>query len=131
VSRDLADLTDLHVLILGALWAQGTATIAEVHAAIRHRTDATTKTIATLLGRLEQRGLETHQIVGREGVYRALIGRREVLVARMGGMLASFFGAEDAAVGGGARVVGDEVREGDAARLRDLLRRAEQAVEER
>jgi predicted transcriptional regulator len=129
VSRDLADLTDLHLLILGALWTQESATIAEVHSAIQHRSDATTKTIATLLGRLEQRGLVTHQIVGREGVYRALVGRREVLVARMGGMLSSFFGAEDPEVGAG--ILGHAARDGDADRLRELLRRAERTVDDR
>jgi predicted transcriptional regulator len=134
VSRDLADLTDLHLLILGALWAQGTATIAEIHAAIRHRTDAAPKTIATLLARLEQRGIVTHHITGREGVYRALVGRRAVIVARMGGMLGSLFAAEEGAVGAasvGAAAVGAEVRDGDAERLRALLRRAERAVDER
>jgi BlaI family transcriptional regulator, penicillinase repressor len=126
VPRDLADLTDLHLLILGALWTSREATIAEIHAAIRHRTDAAPKTIATLLGRLEQRGIVTHRIVGREGVYQALVGKRDVLVARMGGMLGSLFAAEERAVG--AAAVGDEVRDGDAERLRALLRRAEQTV---
>lgn len=128
--RDLADLTDLQLLILGALWTSGEGTIADIRAGVRHRSDASTKTIATLLARLEQRGLVTHQLVGREGVYRALVGRREVLLARMGGMLGSFFGAEDAMAGAGAAAVtADEVHQGDAERLRTLLRRAERDID--
>ena len=127
---ELAELTDLHLLILGALWTAGEATIAEIHAAIRHRSDASSKTIATLLSRLEQRGFVVHHMVGREGVYRALVDRREALVARVGGLLGSFFAAEEDGVGAAAVHAG-EVQQGDAERLRELLRRAERDLEER
>ena len=126
-ARDLGELTDLHLLILGALWTREQATIAEIHAAIRHETDAAPKTIATLLGRLEQRGLVSHRIAGREGVYRARVTRREVLVARIGTMLASLFAAEDATA---AAVRPQDVRTGDAERLRALLRRAERDLDD-
>ena len=127
--RELAELTDLHLLILGALWTGGESSIAAVHAAVRHRADVTPKTIATLLGRLEQRGLVTHRIVGREGVYRALVRRRDVLVARMGGMLGALFAAEDAPASGAAALARRDARAGDAARLRELLRRAERDID--
>jgi BlaI family transcriptional regulator, penicillinase repressor len=128
---ELAELTDLHLLILGALWTSGEATIAEIHSAIRHRSDASPKTIATLLSRLEQRGFVVHHMVGREGVYRALVDRREVLVARVSGLLGSFFAAEEDGVVGAAAVRADEVEPGDAERLRVLLKRAEQDLDAR
>jgi predicted transcriptional regulator len=127
---ELAELTDLHLSILGALWTAGEATIAEIHAAIRHRSDATPKTIATLLSRLEQRGFVVHHMVGREGVYRALVDRRDVLVARVGGLLGSFFAAEEDGVGAAA-IRADEVQPGDTERLRELLRRAERDLDVR
>jgi predicted transcriptional regulator len=127
---DLSELTDLHLLILGALCAGGEMTIAQVHAAVRHRGTAAAKTIATLLLRLEQRGLVTHRLEAREGVYRALVTRRELLVARVSGMLGSLFAAEEGAAEGPAAVAPDEVQDGDAQRLRELLRRAERDLDE-
>ena len=100
--RDLTDLTDLHLLILGVLWTAGEATIARIHATIGQRHDVSQKTIGTLLGRLEKRNLVSHSTVGREGVYRPLVTRRQVLVSRVGGALASVFAAEDDAVGSAA-----------------------------
>ncbi|AHG93572.1 Penicillinase repressor (plasmid) [Gemmatirosa kalamazoonensis] len=125
---ELAELTDLHLLILGALWAGGEATIADVHAAVRHRADVAPKTIATLLGRLEQRGFVTHRLNGRQGVYHALVRRRDVLAARVEGMLASLFAAEDGR--SGAVRARTDVRPVDATRLRELLRRAERGLDE-
>ncbi len=121
---DLSDLTDLHLMILGALWTLGKGTIAEVHAAIGGDQEVTSKTIATLLGRLEKRGVVTRETVGREGVYRANVTRRAVLVARIGGALAAVFAAEES-VAGAAAVSRTHAREGDDEKLRALLRRAE------
>ena len=127
--RDLSDLTDLHLLILGALWATGEATIAQIHSAIGERHDVSTKTIGTLLSRLEKRKLVSHTTVGREGVYRPLVTRREVLVSRVGGVLASVFAAEDDAIGAAA-LRKKHIREDDREILLELLKRAERDVKE-
>lgn len=127
---DLSELTDLHLLILGALWTLGKATIAQVHEAIADEANVTTKTIATLLGRLEKRGLVVREAGGREGVYRAAVTRRAVLVARVGATLSAVFAAEDGAVGASA-VRRKHTREGDADKLIELLRRAEKDVKTR
>ena len=126
--RDLADLTDLHLLILSALWASGEATIAQIHASIGERHDVSQKTIATLIGRLEKRKLVSHVTVGREGVYRPLVSRREVLVSRVGGVLASVFAADDAV--GTAAVRRKHVRADDSDKLIELLKRAERDMKE-
>ena len=46
--RDYNDLTDLHPAILGVLWVQRTATIADIHEAIGDRMGVSRKTVATL-----------------------------------------------------------------------------------
>ena len=121
---DISDLTDLHLLILGALWSLGKGTIAEIHAVIATEQDVSTKTIGTLLGRLEKRGVVSRETVGREGMYRPNVTRRTVLVARIGGALSAVFAAEEAATGATA-VTRKHTREGDDEKLRALLRRAE------
>ena len=120
---DLTDLTDHHLLILGALWTLGKGTIAEIHAAIRADHDITTKTIGTLLGRLEKRGVVSRETAGREGVYRPNVTRRAVLVSRIGGALSAVFAAEEEV--GSAAVSRKHVRAGDDEKLRALLKRAE------
>jgi BlaI family penicillinase repressor len=122
---DLRDLTDHHLLILGALWTMGKGTIAEIHDAISGEHEITTKTIATLLGRLEKRGVVSKETVGREGVYEPNVTRRAVLVSRIGGALAAVFAAEDDKAIGTAAVSQRHVREGDDEKLRALLKRAE------
>ena len=126
--RDLRDVTDLHLQILSALWARKEATIAQIYAAIGPRADVTPKTIATLLGRLVRRKLVARRKDGREGVYRALVTRREVLLSRVGGVLASVFAADEAV--GSAAVRSRDVRAGDSKRLIELLQRAERDVKD-
>ena len=127
---DLSDLTDLHLLILGALWASGQATIAQIHLAIGDRAPVSAKTIGTLLSRLDKRRVVTHTMDGREGVYRPLVTRREVLVARVGTALASMFAAEDDVLGTAA-VRRKDIHPDDAAELIDLLKRAERDVKKK
>jgi BlaI family transcriptional regulator, penicillinase repressor len=123
---DVSDLTDLHLLILGAIWARDECSIADVHEAIGSR-GVSTKTIATILSRLEKRKLVSHRMKGREGIYRALVTRKEVLVSRVGGVLESLFAAEEG-VTGAAALNRKDVRDGDSKRLVELLRKAEQDV---
>ncbi|MBI2795340.1 MAG: BlaI/MecI/CopY family transcriptional regulator [Gemmatimonadetes bacterium] len=120
---DARDLTDLHVAILAVLWDRGEATVAEVQQALRGRTPVARKTVATLLARLEERGVVRRRSEGREGVYRAAVKRRAVLMDRMMRLLGAAFDVAPAA--GAPRIVASgEVRRGDAARLRALLRKA-------
>ncbi len=124
---DLSDLTDLQLLILGVLWKSLEATIGDISGAIGERTRTSTKTVATILGRMEKRGLVARRVVGRENVYRPLVTRRKVLVSRVGATLASVFAVDDG-VPGTAAVSRKEVDADDADRLIDLLKRAERDV---
>lgn len=128
--KDLTDLTDLHLLILGALWSSGASTIAQIHSAVGEKHNVSAKTIATLLGRLEKRELVSHVTAGREGVYRPQVSRREVLVSRVGSTLASVFAAEDEAVGTAA-VRKKHTHADDREILLELLKRAERDVKGR
>ncbi len=124
---DLSDLTDLQLLILGVLWKSLEATVAGISAAIGERTGTSTKTIATILGRMEKRGLVARRLVGRENVYRPMVTRRKILVARVGATLASVFAVDDG-IPGTAAVSRKEVDVDDADRLIELLKRAERDV---
>jgi predicted transcriptional regulator len=118
------DLTDLQLAILGVLWERGECAIGQVHAALRGHRKVSRKTVATLLSRLEQRGMVRHWREGKESVYEATVPRRTVLVKRMAALLGVLFDTSTGAVTPHALDRSD-VRAGDVARLRKLLRKAE------
>ena len=125
---DYSDLTDLQLMILSALWDRREATIGELYEALEPRNGVARKTIATLLSRLEKRGLVKHRFEGREGVYRAAVTRRKVTLSRMTGVLGALFDPKGASAA--AAVSRDDVRSGDVERLRALLRKAERDLED-
>lgn len=60
------------------LWDAGEGTVAEVRAALSDERDRALTTIATMLSKLEKRGVVTHRIEGRQFVYRPLVSEAEV-----------------------------------------------------
>ena len=122
------DISDLQLRILALLWERRTASVAQLFDELRADVSVSRKTVATLLSRLEERGLVAHSLVGRENVYHATVSRRRVLVARLRSMLAPLFPshAESLGVHG---VDGGELRPGDAKRLVRLLQQAQRDLE--
>lgn len=70
-------LGDLQIAILRVLWDEGEATVARVTEAIAGKRRAPT-TIATMLSKLERRGIVAHRVEGRQFVYRARVSEQEV-----------------------------------------------------
>jgi predicted transcriptional regulator len=127
--RDYNDLTDLHLAILGVLWARRAATIAEIHDAIGDRMGVSRKTVATLLSRLERRELVRHRQEGQVSVYTSTVKRRTVLLSKLSGLLGALFDVPEQA-GTAQMLRPSDVKAGDAERLRALLRRAERDIRE-
>lgn len=71
-------LGDLQLRIMKALWSHPDATVADVLAALGPKTDLAYTTIATMLRKMEERGLVAHRVDGRAFLYRAIIGEAEV-----------------------------------------------------
>lgn len=70
-------LGDLQVAILRVLWDEGEATVARVTEALPGKRRAPT-TIATMLTKMERKGLVDHRVDGRQFVYRAQLSEQEV-----------------------------------------------------
>jgi predicted transcriptional regulator len=60
------------------LWARREATVADVHKALADERDLAYTTIATMLRKMEARGLVKHRPDGRSFVYRAVVGEEAV-----------------------------------------------------
>ncbi len=71
-------LGDLQLRILQSLWARPDSSVAEVHAELKPERDLAYTTVATMLRKMEARGLVAHREEGRSFLYRALVAAEEV-----------------------------------------------------
>ena len=71
-------LGDLQLRILQSLWAKPDASVADVHAELKPERDLAHTTVATMLRKMEARGLVTHREEGRSFLYRAEVAAEEV-----------------------------------------------------
>lgn len=71
-------LSDLQLSVMHVLWAAGEATVAEVHDALHAQRGLAPTTIATVLSRLEKRGLVEHRSEGRQFIYRTRVTEGDV-----------------------------------------------------
>jgi BlaI family transcriptional regulator, penicillinase repressor len=126
----LPRLTPPQLAILKVLWDRSEATVMEIHQALRAERPQATTTTATLLSRLEKRGLVAYRTEGRQYVYRAVLkeqdAQQHALVEVTNGLFA----------GDGASMVSQllsshELRPGDLARVRQLIEAKEQELKKR
>lgn len=66
-------LGDLQLRIMKLLWASGEATVSTIHQQLQDEKDLAYTTIATMLRKMESRGLVAHRLDGRSFVYRAAV----------------------------------------------------------
>jgi len=71
-------LGELQLRLLQVLWERGEATVAEVIESIPNGGDFAYTTVATMLRKMEARGLVEHRLEGRSFIYRATVGAEEV-----------------------------------------------------
>jgi BlaI family transcriptional regulator, penicillinase repressor len=125
---DTTQLTDLQVALLRVLWARDEATVAEMVEALRPERELAPTTVATLLSRLEKRGVVSHTSRARQYVYRACVSEEEVRDSMVHGLTDTLFGGDVAALMShllDARAI----RPGDLDKVRDLIARAEAGPE--
>ncbi|MBI5154206.1 BlaI/MecI/CopY family transcriptional regulator [Candidatus Poribacteria bacterium] len=71
-------LSDLQIQIMQVLWKNMEATVIDVQAALAEERGLAMTTIATMLTRLEKRGVVAHRTEGRQFVYRPLFSEQEI-----------------------------------------------------
>lgn len=75
---DIHQLTELQIAILRVLWERGQATVAEICEGLKPERGLALTTVATLLSRLEKRGVVSHETRARQFVYQALVTEADV-----------------------------------------------------
>ena len=123
------ELTELQVTILRLLWDRGEASVAEVWEALYADRGLAQTTVATLLSRLERRGVVARRAVERSYLYRALVTEDEVKETMVGELTERLFEGDVTALLSHL-LTSQEVAPGDLARLREMIDTAEQRAKE-
>ena len=71
-------LTELQLAIMKVLWDRGEAGVQELHESLLRERRVAQSTVATLLSRMEKRGLVGRRMEGRLHLYRALVDEAQV-----------------------------------------------------
>ena len=71
-------LGDLQLAIMRVLWARGETTVADVHETLEPERGLALTTIATMLAKMEKKGVVDHRADGRKFIYRPLISEEQV-----------------------------------------------------
>ena len=73
-----SEFASRQLAILQVLWDAGEASTQEIHKSLEADRGLALTTVATLLSRLEKRGVLSHRKQGRQYVYKPLISRKDV-----------------------------------------------------
>jgi predicted transcriptional regulator len=122
-------LGELQHAIMQVLWARDEATVAEVHDALYEQRGLAPTTIATMLRKMEDKGVVGHSVEERHFVYSPTVTEDEVRSSMVGELLDRLFAGDPAALV--SHLVADrDIGEVEIERLRELLERAEKRKEE-
>ncbi len=91
MSQRRHQLGDLQLAIMRVLWARGEATVRQVHAALQERRPLAPTTVATMLTKMEDKGIVAHHVDGRRYVYRALASELQVRRSMVGRLTERLF----------------------------------------
>jgi predicted transcriptional regulator len=118
-------LSDLQLDLMRVLWARGEASTADVAEALSNSRRLAHTTVATLLSRLEKRGVVSARRDGRQWIYRAQVAEGAVRRSMVSGLLGSLFGGDAKALL--VHLLREEdIAPGDLETVRRLLRDSEQ-----
>lgn len=88
-------LSDQQLAFMRVLWDRGEATAQDVQAALGDQGhELAPTTVATVLTRLERKGLVAHRRRGRQFVYRARAGEQEIRRSMLARLTDFFFGGD-------------------------------------
>lgn len=120
MTRDV-QLSEAQLAVMAALWRQGEASTAKVVEDVARRRKLAYTTVATMLSRLEKRGLVSSRQEGREKIYRPLVSEDEVQTAMVSGLVSRLFRGDPAALVSHL-VKRDEIDADDLERVREMLK---------
>ena len=91
-------LGDLQHAIMAVLWARGEASAADVHEALREARGLAPTTIATMLRKMEDKGVVAHRACGRQFLYHPTVSEADVRCSMVGELVERLFGGDPKAL---------------------------------
>ena len=122
-------LTELQLAILRIVWDRGEATVQDIWEALHAERGLAQTTVATMLSRLERRGVVTRRAQSRQYHYQAAVTEQEVQHSMVGELTERLFDGDVTALVQHL-LSGDAVRPGDIAKIRDMIARVESNASE-
>ena len=123
-------LTAPQLALLKVLWERSEATVAEMQRALHGERPLAASTIATLLSRLEKRGIVAYRIEGRQYVYRSVLNERDAREHALVEVTQGLFEGNIATMVS-QLLSSHELRPGDLARVKALVEAKEKELEKR
>src|SRR6059058_336506 len=119
-------LTELQLAILRVLWDRGEATVQDIWEALHAERGLAQTTVATMLSRLERRGVVTRRAPpeSRQYHYRAAVTEREVQHSMVGELTERLFDGDVTALVQHL-LSGQDVSRSEERRIRDMIERVE------
>ncbi len=121
-------LSDLQISLMRVLWQRGETSVSDVAAALAEERGIKYTTVATLLVRLEKRGVVKKRRDGRQLAYRATVTEPQVRRSMVADLIGSLFGGDANELV--AHLVSEsEIAPGDLQRVRKRLAKSERRGE--
>lgn len=122
-------LGDLQLAIMRVLWSRGESTVADVHEALEDERGLALTTIATMLMKMEKKGVVVHRAEGRRFIYQPRVSEGQVRRSMVTDLTAQLFGGDVTALVSHL-LAEHEIDAGELAELRERIA-AESRHEER
>lgn len=87
-------LGDLQLAIMRQLWRRGEASVTDVHSSLEETHGLAPTTIATMLKKMEAKGVVTHRAEGRKFLYRPTVSEAAVRRTMVGDLTRRLFRGE-------------------------------------
>lgn len=123
-------LTDLQMAVMRVLWERGSATTADITEALKPARNLAQTTIATILSRLEKRGVVRHDTVSRQFVYAANLTEPDATRSMISELTDRLFDGDVTALVSHL-ITAKEFSRGDLARVKALIQQHEHRKERR
>jgi len=122
-------LGKLQYAIMGVLWARGESTAADVHRALEPTHGLAPTTIATMLRKMETKGVVAHRSEGRKFIYRPTVTEAAVRRSMVAELTERLFGGSAAALASHL-IEAHDVDQNELDSLRASIERAQSDSEE-
>ena len=113
-------LGDLQLAIMRVLWSRGETSVAEVHEALEPERGLALTTIATMLAKMEKKGVVGHRAEGRRFLYRPLVDEGQVRRSMIAELTSQLFRGDVSALLNHL-VSEHEIDAGELAQLKKLI----------